>query len=188
MEISEFHESLMRMREYAIKRAGERRATMRLLYLNVLLIMLYNGLRVNEARLCLKKWTITHKRVVKIPALKTKRRSYRKCFIPDEISDWELHVMTRLLPINDPERFRHRIKMFTLYNFGINPHKIRKLFIDYSLDMGYSPAEVAKILGLMKIRTLESYAHKRFIDRIRREHRRREKLKQLLEGVASEEE
>jgi len=177
----------MLRRKYISSGVGKR-ALMRILYYDIMLILIHNGLRVNEVRLCLKEWSKTYSRVVTIYALKTHKRSYRKCYIPEEISDLELHTIIKIFPIDNPERFRHMVYQFIKYNFGINPRTIRKMFIDYMLDMGYSPSKVAKALGLMKIRTLESYAHKRFIDKIRREHRRREKLKQLLEGVASEEE
>jgi len=178
MSIVEFHEFIKSLRDEYKRNVGRKRTTMGLLYLNTVLIMLYNGLRVNEARLCLQKWYRTNKRAVVIPALKTHRRSFRRCVIPDEIEDWELYLMAKFLPLDDPERFRKRAHWFMKYNLGINPHMLRKIFIDMMLDAGYSPAKVARILGLMKIRTLEYYAFERYVDKIRKAHRRREKLEE----------
>jgi len=169
----------MLRREY-IRHGVGKRALKRILYYDIMLIMLYNGLRINEVRLCLREWDRTRKRVLVIPALKTRKRSYRKCYIPEEISDLELNTIVEVFPLNDPKRFRDMVYHFIKYNFGIKAHLIRKLFIDYMLDMGYSPSKVAKALGLMKIRTLEYYAVNRHLERIREAHRQYEKLKNVF--------
>jgi len=167
------------LRQQYIMYGRGKRAWRRILYYDIMLIMLHNGLRINEARLCLIAWDKLHKRVVVIPALKTRRRSYRRCYIPEQISDYELNAIVNTFPINDPDRFRFMIHHFIKYNFGIKPHYIRKLFIDYMLDMGYDPIEVAKALGLMKVKTLEYYAYDRYLQRIREAHRQYEKLKNI---------
>jgi len=172
--------TIMAERESILSRGGGWRKLNQLLWLDVSLVALVNGLRANEARECISRWCEDRDRIHTITALKTKGRSVRKCYIPSIISNYELSLMCKILPIDNPELFRRRFYNYLRYNFDINPHQLRRMFIDYMLGMGFTPEEVKAMLGMMRVKTLKYYAGEYHLAMIKMVERLEEQLRRLF--------
>ena len=124
-------------------------------YLALTLIMLANGLRIREALRAVTKFYETGERRIIIKA--EKGGDYRVVVIPEFITREDVEHIYKELIRHGEKRVKDRVEFWLSSVFGVNPHSIRYSFIRYLIINGKQPEEVARALGLKKVRNIEEY-------------------------------
>jgi hypothetical protein len=122
----------------------------KLVYL-ALLIIIRNGLRVTESIIAIQEFMKQLSRVVTIKTLK--RGNMRHVVFPEEISILDLpHYKLCIDELN-----RHQIKIHAYKKLRVNPHYLRKLYINVLYADGYSIEQIRRVIGHVSRRSTEHY-------------------------------
>jgi integrase len=122
----------------------------RLIYL-ALLIIIRNGLRVTESIIAMQEFMKQLNRVVTIKTLK--KGNTRHVVFPEEISLFDLpHYKSCVDELN-----RHQIKIHSYKKLHVNPHYLRRLYINTLYNEGYGVEYIQKIIGHVSKRSTEHY-------------------------------
>jgi integrase len=122
----------------------------KLVYLS-LLIIIRNGLRVTESIFAIQEFMKQLTRVVTIKTLK--KGNTRHVVFPEDVSILDLqHYKLCIDELN-----RHQIKIHAYKKLHINPHYLRRLYINALHSEGYSVEYIQKIIGHVSKRSTERY-------------------------------
>lgn len=124
-------------------------------YLGVTIIILANGLRVREALRTAVKFYEYGERRFTIKA--EKGGDNRTVIIPEFLEREDLEHIYKELTKYGEDLIVWRIEKWLAGIFGVNPHSLRYSYIRYHSLGGSSIEQLARALGLRKLRNIKTY-------------------------------
>ncbi|MEO3994088.1 MAG: tyrosine-type recombinase/integrase [Desulfurococcaceae archaeon TW002] len=129
-------------------------------YDSVLLVQLRNGARISEAVAAYLQFLSNRGRRQEVFVAKHRDGTRRLIVVPEEVL--ACHEFASI-PV---DKLIHRIKNYSIREYGINTHSLRYAFVTFLIEKGVNPVLVAKITQHKNIRHLLTYTQQKAADQL----------------------